>query len=47
MAEKTFLDEGGVTITNAHFIVPAQTCSFRTNLNIQWYSAVLRVKRKP
>lgn len=25
MAEKTFLDEGGVTVTNARFVVPAQT----------------------
>ncbi len=25
MAENTFLDEGGVTVTNARFIVPAQT----------------------
>ena len=25
MAEMTFLDEGGVTVTNARFVVPAQT----------------------
>jgi hypothetical protein len=25
MAERTFLDEGGVTVTNARFVVPVQT----------------------
>ena len=25
MAEQTFLDEGGVTVTNARFVVPGQT----------------------